>query len=356
MTKLPSPQRRPLATQHPKRLRPKTYSVAVYLVGFIILGQVVAVISIFWLRAMVVPVRTGMPQPLSGQSGTTLAPPIIGPTPPPLIPRKPDLPSLPSLSTSILHPTLLSVPAISDDQAQVRDLNDDAATYTRKNDLRSAADTLAKSEDIDPRNPNTLKSLADTYYLMNNPEQAKIYWQRLVDLGPGVENLYALAKDHVLLLDSSHDADTLRAASNLPRTIFIDSVEKTPIQILSGQPQFHLRAVLMRKDPKMAQFDQKKLRPYVIFYQKMPDGKLVPDLNQHGGSFEDTFLFWSGKLGEPFGVNYLMPVPGALGPNKTVMGKFYGFVIGIYYDHVLQDARSEPTDLISRIQLPTEIE
>ncbi len=37
-------------------------------------------------------------------------------------------------------------------------------------------------------------------------------------------------------------------------------------------------------------------------------------------------------------------------------GKYYGFVIGIYYDHVLQDTRSEPTDLISRIQLPTEIE
>ncbi len=123
-----------------------------------------------------------------------------------------------------------------------------------------------------------------------------------------------------------------------------------------GQAQFHLRTALLRKDPKMPAFDQKKLQPYVIFYQQMPDGSLTPDLGQHKGSFDDTFLFWGDRTNEPFGVDYIMPVPGAPGPNNTTMGKYYGFVIGIYYDKALQDARSEPSDLINQMPLPPEIE
>ena len=62
MTQLPSPQRRNQIPQHAKRLRPKTYSVAVYLVIAIILLQIGMVISVFWLRAMVVPVNVKLPK------------------------------------------------------------------------------------------------------------------------------------------------------------------------------------------------------------------------------------------------------------------------------------------------------
>jgi hypothetical protein len=113
--------------------------------------------------------------------------------------------------------------------------------------------------------------------------------------------------------------------------------------------------VLRRKSDK-GPFDQKKLQPFVIFYQQMPDGQLVPDLDQHKGAFEDTFLFWQNKASEPFMVDYLMPTPGATGPNGSTIGKYYGFVIGIYYDKLLQDIRSEPTDLLIRKPLPEAIE
>ncbi len=88
----------------------------------------------------------------------------------------------------------------------------------------------------------------------------------------------------------------------------------------------------------------------------MPDGSLAPDLSQRKGSFEDTFLFEKGKETEPFTLNYVMPVPGAPGPNNTKQGEYYGFVIGLYYDKTLQDVRSEPTDLSTRMALPQEIE
>lgn len=348
----------PPVPQHAKRLRPTTYSVAVYLVGAVVLLQIIMVISIFWLRASVVPVNFLPPKPATSNATTppVQLPLVPKPNPGLTAPKPPNQPSMPSLTMNMSRPALLHVPAVSDANEQINSLNEQAKLFQRQNALQSALETLTKAEDIDPRHPATLRNLAETYYLMNDSVQAKIYWQRLVDLGPGVGTVYALAKDHVLLLGSTPDADPLRKPSILSRLIYIDDTQKTQIEMTNGQPQFHLRTVLMRKDPKMPSFDQKKLRPYVIFYQQMPDGSLAPDLAQHGGAFEDTFLFWGNKNHESFGVDYVMPIPGSLGPNKTPQGKYYGFVIGIYYNNTLQDARSEPTDLITRMPLPDEIE
>ncbi len=354
MTQLPPPQRYPPAPQHVKRLRPKTYSVAVYLVVAIVLLQVVMLISVFWLRAMVVSVNVNFPR---GQGGPTGAPYPNGPTTstPGATPNNSGLLRLPSLTIGA-HPALLKVPGASDELEQISTLNEEAQVFLHQNDYQSALDILIRAEDIDPRHPTTLKNLAQTYDLMNDPVRSKMYWQRLVDLGPGMDTLYAAARDHVLLLDSGHDASPLKEPSSLARQIYVDTVEKTPMETRDGDAQFRVRAVLKRKDPKMPDFDQKKLQPYVIFYQQMPDGNLVPDLNQRKGAFDDTFLFWGDKTSEAFGVDYVMPVPGTPGPNNTVQGKYYGFVIGLYYDKVLQDVRAEPTDLGTRMALPQEIE
>ena len=352
MTQLPPNQRRYPVPEHVKRVRPKTYSVAVYLVGAILLLQVGMLISVFWLRAMVVSVSVRPPNAqgnISGNPNLTV-PNAQHPG------NVPDMPVLPGLETSPGHLALLKVPGVTDKLAQIGTLNEEAQVFLKQNDYSSASDILVRAEDIDPRNPTTLKNLAETYNLMNDLVRARAYWQRLVDLGPGVGTVYAAAKDHVLLLDSGDDADPLKAPSSLDRMIYVKTVEKTPVETREGNAQFRVRAVLMRKDSNMPDFDQKKLQPYVIFYQQMPDGSLVPDLGQRKGSFDDTFLFWGGKATEAFSVDYVMPVPGTPGPNNTTQGEYYGFVIGLYYDKVLQDVRSEPADLSSRMALPREIE
>jgi tetratricopeptide (TPR) repeat protein len=357
VTQLPSPQRRHPAPHQTKRLRPKTYSVAVYLVGAVILLEVAMFVLVFWLRAMVVSVDVHLPKGAANSPVTqTIAPPPA-PTQHLSTPHNnPEFPVLPGLETTVVHPALLQVPTATDERTQIGTLNEEAKVFLGQNDYQSATDLLVKAEDIDPRDPTTLENLAKIYNLTNNPARALEYWQRLVDLGPGVGTVYASAKDHVLLMESGHDSSPLQEASSLARQIYVDSVEKTPVETRNGDAQFHVRAALMRKDFKMPNFDQKKLQPYVIFYQQMPDGSLVPDLGQRKGSFDDTFLFWGNKLVEPFGVDYIMPIPGTPGPNNTTQGKYYGFIIAIYYDKALQDVRSEPSDLAQRMALPQDIE
>jgi len=352
MTQLPESQRRYPVPKHAKRLRPKTYSIAVYMVVLVVVLQVAMLISVFWLRAMVVHVSTKLPKPQGMQASNNQSIKPNSGTPP-----KPDvsnLPALPSLQIDTPRPALLTVPKVSDQLEQIGILNDEALAFVKQHALQSAIEILSKAEDIDPRHPETLKNLAKTYALMGDAAQAKIYWQRLVDLGPGVGTIYANAEDNVVLLGGP-EANVLNDPSAHPRQVYVEAVSKTPVETTDGKAQFHLRATLARKDAG-APFDQKKLQPYVIFYQQMPNGALVPDLGQRKGAFDDTFLFWNKKTTEPFGVDYVMPVPSARGDNSAPIGNYYGFVIGIYYDKVLQDARSEPSDLINRIPLPDEIE
>ena len=183
MTQLPSPQRRSLDPQHVKRVRPKTYSVAVYLVVAVILLQIVMLISVFWLRAMVVSVNVNLPRALTGNSGT---PNPTSPATPGGPGNTPGMPRLPSLATTALQTALLHVPGASDQLAQIGILNEEAQVFLRQNDYPSASDLLIRAEDIDPRNPTTLKNLAEIYNLLNDAVKAREYWQRLVDLGEGV--------------------------------------------------------------------------------------------------------------------------------------------------------------------------
>jgi hypothetical protein len=351
VTRLPSSPQRPQPRQNSTRLRPKTYSIAVYVIAAILLLQVVMVISVFWLRAMVVPVNFTRPTSQHATSTVVVKPatPNLNPAP---VPGPGEMPNLAAPGRQ----TLLALPTATDKRTQIGNLLDEAQMLRRQNDLKNAVATLIRAEDLDARNPEVLQALAETYYMLNDSVRSKIYWQRLVDLGPAVGRVYTLARDHVLLLNSTPEADVLEAPSVLGRTVYVDNVEKTPVETLNGVPQFHVRTVLMRKDAHMNSFDQKKLQPYVIFYQQMPDGTLTPDLREHKGAFEDTFLFWNKKLKEAFSVDYALPTPGATGPNQAPLGEYYGFVIGIYYDKTLQDACSEPADLITRLPLPDAIE
>jgi hypothetical protein len=336
-------------------VRPKTYSFAVYLVLGMVVLQVAMFISVFWLRAMVVSVNVGVPKRAANAPYVSPTGTITPKSTAPLLDRS-GITRLPGISAGAIRPALLRVPGASDELAQIETLNEEAQVFLKQNDYQSALDMLIRAEDMDPRHPTTLKNLAETYNLTNNAVRSKIYWQRLVDLGQGVGTVYGVATDHVLLADSGNEANPLREPSTLERLIYVDTVEKTPVETKDGNAQFQVRAVMMRKAPKTDNFDQKKLQPYVIFYQQMPDGSLVPDLGQRKGAFDDTFLFWGDKKKEAFGVDYVMPVPGTPGPNNTTQGKYYGFVIGLYYNKVLQDVRSEPCDLCTRMALPRDIE
>lgn len=332
------------------RIRPTTYTVATYILAVVLVMEVVMVFSVFWLRSMVVPVNFQVPK---SHGPVAVKAPAVQPAAPP---------DVPNLAVSGRR-TLLALPDANDRQTQIGNLLGEAHTLRSQNHVREAIGVLVQAEDLDPRNPDVLQGLAEYYYLLDDPVRSKIYWRRLLDLGPQVGKAYSLAHDHVYELNNGPDSDPLRAESILSREIYIVSVEKTPVDTQAGTPMFKLKVVLAKKDPNMTDFDQKKLQPYVIFYQNTGDpgaaptaATLKPDLRPHRGGFENLLLFQNKRTQESLTIEYSLPVPGTPGPDGKPMGEYYGFVIGIYYDKTLQDVRSEPSDLITRLPLPDGIE
>ena len=151
MTSLPSNHgKKPGSATRQAVAARKTYSVAVYLVVAIVVLQVVMLISVFWLRAMVVTVNTNLPKgvgpvkPAPNYTDQTRSSRPGG--------AGPDFPSVPSIAATP-HVGLLKVPAASDELAQVDTLNEEAQVFLKQNEYQSALDLLIKAEDIDPRIP-----------------------------------------------------------------------------------------------------------------------------------------------------------------------------------------------------------
>ena len=102
------------------RVRPTTYTVAVYVLAVVLLFEVVMVISVFWLRSMVVPVNFQVPRGFA----TVASKPV--PFIPPILP-----PDVPNLAVSGKR-TLLSLPSANDKQTQMGNFLDQARDLRRR--------------------------------------------------------------------------------------------------------------------------------------------------------------------------------------------------------------------------------
>ena len=98
-------------------------------------------ISVFYLRAMVVSVNVRAPKPRETAVVFPEAPPA-----PPVVNKGPEMPRLPGLSTATTGPALLKVPTLSDKVGQVSTLNDEAQLLVHQNDLKHASLVLREAE------------------------------------------------------------------------------------------------------------------------------------------------------------------------------------------------------------------
>lgn len=333
----------------------------------VVLLEMVMLISVFYLRSLVVAVGTQPPRP-AGQKTAQ-----IQPTPEPVIIQSgtetpatngtntvaatnPNTGTVTPVNTGpmpMLKIDFSNIPVLStsDRLDQINDYLTKASDMSAHHQKRDAEDVLHKAEQLDPESPQVLEALARYYDAAGDSPLSAQFWQRLIDLGPEVGSVYTEANDQLKLKGSF--ADPLKDKSQWPRRVYIRQVTKSTVKVEDDSPVFHVQVELGRTDTLA--FDQRQLRPYVIFYQLMPDGSLKVDDNQKSGTFQHAFLF-DGTNRESFFVTYTMPMEGDVGKDHLPVGTYYGFVVAVYYEGALQDARSQPTTLWLEKPLPDSIE
>ncbi|MDD5260671.1 MAG: hypothetical protein PHD76_02380 [Methylacidiphilales bacterium] len=309
------------------RLRPTTYSVAVYVVALFLLFELVALGLVFWFRQSV-RIETNAPE--LGQSTPTLslAAPVLE-----------SVPNLPKPDSG-----RLSVAGRDEKiEREIQRLNDEAQRFRRNGDFALADAALKQAMELDGNHPQTLANFAMLEEARGNSSRALAYWTAIIKLGDSAGKTIQLARERASLIEEKtrlEEEARLREklVLNLKRMIILDNVKtypdplpETPVEI---QKDFYLK-----RSNKTLKVDPGKLKIQLFFYNRVGDNKLVP------AKIEARFLSnppdWSSGDTEILRARYF-PMPKG-GAEKSF---YYGYLIRVYYDGELQDEQADPLGLL----------
>jgi tetratricopeptide (TPR) repeat protein len=313
-----------------KRLRPKTYSVAVYIVGIFIVLQVVFLASVFWFRQTVRIESQGVAAQVSDphvsmlmeavSAGTDLAR-DVGNLPPPQIPGR------------------LSLPKEDETEKRVNALNEDARRFRRENNFDLSEAALQKALALRPEHPVTLVNLAMLEEARGENGKALQYWQRVIALGPRADSTIRLARERAVILEERLRQERI-ARERESLILGVDrSVRIGAVRILPPNPGPRPTEVSWDIEIRALQggLDPAKLRVQAFVYERPAQGGPVPARAE--ARFLNAQPSWQVGGVETLRLRYVRTTR----PEERT---YYGYLIRLVYDGKVQDERSEPAELL----------
>ncbi len=320
-----------------KRLRPKTYSVGLYIVGFFILLEIVALMFIFWIRQEV---RLDTKAPiLASQEAQEQFLELNDSGNAPEIP----LPNLPKPEIEArLDLDLKRIPELD-----IARLNEDARKFRREGDFHLADAALRQALEIDADNVLSLTNLAMLEEAKGDTARALTAWRNVIKAGAnaeaGADTTIELARERAKIIaerfrleEESEGRRTQLSGSR--RLIMVDKVitdpDPVPNDPLELKKVFHLK-----KKAEAENLSASKVRIQLYFYERTTENRLVPA--QISAKFESNPPDWSGdEMTEVLVATYLKST------TEAQSKRYFGYLIRIYYGDELQDERAEPTRLL----------
>lgn len=365
-----------------KRVRPKTYSFAVYIVVALLLIEVVALFSIFHFRRVVINISTQAP-PILAQNETVLAPVAIEDSSAtsggldPLMPEtilskiKPSEGEPVSVMSKEQAPESdpqqiamakeealrlkkereaeLAAKAEEEKVRKIRAYIDQSNRFLREEDFANAKRMLKRALNLDRDDPVTLRSLAMLAKAEGRPNESILYWRRIVSLGPEVGDIYALAKEEVAAAEAKAKLAAAEATRPEPGSN-------------SRVPKFMIRGFEKEigSDPNFADqiqldFDvvlngvteddlKNNLEVEFFFYEYMP-GKVVPAAGEISVTPVGTDTEWLDNKKMRLTANYQLDEKMAKNTNR----RYHGYLLRIYHNKELQDEQAEPVQLLDLV-------
>lgn len=320
-----------------KRLRPKTYSIGLYVVGVFILLEVVALMFIFWYRQEVI-LDTTAPALMAGDDSAQFldlndagdAPEIA-------------LPNLPKPEIEArLDLDLKKIPELD-----IARLNEDARNFRRQGDFHMAEAALKQALEIDPDNILTLTNQAMLEEAKGDTARALAEWKTVIQAGANAEGgavtTIELARERAKLIAQrfrleEENEGRRDALTGSRRLLTVDRVTTDP-DPLPDNPLELSKVFRITKKADAGKLSASKVRIQLYFYERTKENRLVPA--QISARFQSNPPNWSGDdLSEMLQASYL----------KSTIGeedkRYFGYLIRIYYEDELQDERAEPSRLL----------
>jgi tetratricopeptide (TPR) repeat protein len=328
-----------------KRLRPKTYAIAVYLVGLFIILQLLALGLAFWFRQQVIIEKEA---PLLREEQVAV---VAAMDPPPAAemetevgePAKPSPEENVSAFDSGLPEGRLAVPAGGTVDQQVAQLNEDARLFRRQGDFSMAEVALKQALGLKPNDILSLTNYAMLEEARGNRRAAYERWKQVIATAPEGDTTVRLAMERSILLEEAlrleEEARQREEAllAGIERRVEIAEVRMSPDPLPEKPTEIQRDVVIKSANPGIP-IDSSKLRVQVFVYDQVGGRKLEP------AKIEARFLNSQPDFNRPEG-EVLRTVYRA---KLDEMGEraYYGYIVRIYYDNQLQDQRAEPRSLM----------
>lgn len=335
------------ATPHPplpKQPLGKTFTIAISLLGLLAIIQLLAVIFHFgpMVGQQIVDSAAAAQKPRDTQITSTAPTPSAADLPPT------KAASMPSASAA--------------DRQQAQELLNEAASKIRVGEYDAALKSLEEAEAILPGDPTILLLKARAFEGADQPGEA-LSALEAASRYPGLPpQLRANIDKDMNRLSQMADA----ASSGRPRTSQPNSLESGGDQELREnglQPGSSLGIVDIRlrdvkpgvKGLKVAvkarpnsTINVKDVKILVFFYEQTEDGDVQLTESKVVPQWLSPPIDWAGNDFELLEIQYSMP-----DANGDAAGrKYFGYVVGIYYNNELQDFRADPGKLAKDFPLP----
>lgn len=211
-------------------------------------------------------------------------------------------------------------------------------------DMSGALEKFRSADARTPENPRILYEMASVYNTLGIADKASVYWQQIWKLGPvAAGDYYAIADLH--LRGGANGAEPRRPEAKL----YVNQafIKRHP-EVTDGE-QVTVRVSI--KAVEGAQIDITKLFIDFPFFDLADGRSVVPTMsNTPVQTWVTPPVDWAGQSEEILDMVYFFPKMSADEIRAIGQREYYGFVVKLYYDDVLQDIYSYPRTLLDQIR------
>ncbi|MDZ4817167.1 MAG: hypothetical protein SGI71_13000 [Verrucomicrobiota bacterium] len=229
---------------------------------------------------------------------------------------------------------------------QVNTLNELALQQRWTGDFEGAKINLNRALGVLTNHPPTMANLAAIHEASGDYDSARKVWEDVVALGQkAAPTEFIVASEHLTIIDK------LRTVNQPPKEdewLKINSIDLDKANDPETEERRNLKVELSKRVG--AALDPSKVKIMIYFYDKAGEEIVVSTTAKIEKGWVTAPVDWNAEESETLLASYIV-AKGGRKKDQSKAGKsiiFYGYIVKVFYNNVLQDHRAFPEALAKR--------
>jgi hypothetical protein len=244
---------------------------------------------------------------------------------------------------------------------KVQQLLADADRNSRVGDFEAAMKTLKELEKLLPGDPGVLLRKALVFERLEQPADAVLVLEEILKypgLPPEIQSQAQTKLDQLAQALASKESPPAAAAPPVPDAAGADIRDDIGLQpgaslgvvdarLRDGKPGIKSLRLAVKSRPGST-INVQDVKIHVYFYEQNEEDDVVLTESKVIPQWLSPPVDWTSNEPELLEVQYTLPdseLPGSAAANGAPGRKYFGYLVGVFYNNELQDFRSDPASL-----------